>query len=202
MSQSLNLPKRFSASIALLLLFLGTAFAQGGLTVRGTVSDASGAALPGATVQVKGTLVGVSTDGTGSYAINTRKGATLVYSFVGMQTQEVVVGESVVINIVLQDDASFLDEAISIGYGTQQRSLVTTAITKVSAKEFEHSPQQNALAQLQGKVPGLSVQTTTGQPGATSDLFLRGGTRPASPATPRSSSWTAWSPRACAASRT
>ena len=78
MSQSLNLPKRLSASIAMLLLFLGTAFAQGGLTVRGTVSDASGAALPGATVQVKGTLVGVSTDGTGSYAINTRKGATLV----------------------------------------------------------------------------------------------------------------------------
>lgn len=176
MSQSLNLSKRLFASIAMLLLFLGSSFAQGELTVRGTVSDATGAALPGATVQVKGTMVGVSTDGTGSYAINTRKGATLVYSFVGMQTQEAVVGESVVINIVLQDDASILEEAVSIGYGTQQRSLVTTAITKVTSKEFEHTPQQNALAQLQGKVPGLSVQTTTGQPGATSDLFIRGGT--------------------------
>ena len=178
MSKSLNPLKRLLASCAMLLLgfALWPASAQSALTVRGMVSDASGAALPGATVQVKGTLVGVSTDGTGSYTINTRRGETLVFSFVGMKAQEVAVGESAVINVVLEDDTTYLDEAVSIGYGTQQRSLVTTAITKVSSKEFEHSPQQNALAQLQGKVPGLSVQTTTGQPGATSNLFLRGGT--------------------------
>lgn len=177
MSKTLKTMKCSLLAFAMLACLLPwTAAAQGGMMVRGLVSDVSGAPLPGATVQVKGTTTGVSTDQGGAYSINTRKGATLVFSFMGMTTQEIRVGESVLINVVLEEDAAFLEEAVSIGYGTQQRSLVTTAITKVGAKEFEHAPQQNAMAQLQGKVPGLSVQTTTGQPGASSDLFIRGGT--------------------------
>ena len=178
MSKTVKSMKCSLLAFAMLLACLlpWAASAQGSMTVHGLVSDVAGAPLPGATVQVKGTMTGVSTDSNGAYSINTRKGATLVFSFVGMQSQEVRVGESVLINVVLEEDANFLEEAVSIGYGTQQRSLVTTAITKVGAKEFEHAPQQNAMAQLQGKVPGLSVQTTTGQPGASSDLFIRGGT--------------------------
>ncbi len=178
MSKTLKIMKSSLLAFAMLACLLPwTAAAQGGMTVHGLVSDVSGAPLPGATVQVKGTTTGVSTDQGGAYSINTRKGATLVFSFMGMTPQEIRVGESVLINVVLEEDAAFLEEAVSIGYGTQQRSLVTTAITKVGAKEFEHAPQQNAMAQLQGKVPGLSVQTTTGQPGASSDLFIRGGTK-------------------------
>lgn len=164
--------------VVLCSLFFGiSSFAQSGeMTVNGVVTDSNGQTLPGATVMIKGSTSGVTTDLNGKYSINVRKGTVLVFSFIGMVSQEVTVQNDAKINVSLQDDAILLEEAVSIGYGTQSRALLTNAISKVSAEEFEHSPQQNALAQLQGKVPGLSLQITSGQPGATSAMFIRGGT--------------------------
>lgn len=144
--------------------------------VKGVVSDAEGLPLPGVSVLVKGTLTGVISDVDGSYSIDVNKGDVLVYSFMGMLPHEEIVADNAIINVVLEPDSEMLEEAVSIGYGTQSRSLLTNSITKVSSKEFENSPQQDVLAQLQGKVPGLSLQVTSGQPGATSAMFIRGGT--------------------------
>lgn len=165
------------AAIAFLLAFPMSVSGQNGQSeIKGTVSDESGSPLPGATIQIKGTTNGTSTDLDGHYIISANEGDVLVYTFIGMFSKEVKVGKSAVVNVILEEDANLLEEAVSIGYGTQKRTLLTTSITKVSSAEFENSPQQNALAQLQGKVPGLNLQITSGQPGATAAMFIRGGT--------------------------
>lgn len=167
-----------TAALAMFILLLGVqdAAAQNTATITGKISDSAGEPLPGATVLVKGTLQGTTADADGKYSITTKDGKTLVFTFTGMYSKEVQVKGSANVDVVLGEDALLLEEAISIGYGKQSRSLLTNSITRVSSVEFEHSPQQNPLAQLQGKVPGLSVQTSSGQPGATSDIFIRGGT--------------------------
>ena len=168
--------KLFAAAF---VLFLSTmlAFSQGKpVTVTGVITDSAGKPLPAATVQVKGSRTGVSSDLDGFYTINARQGDVLVYSFIGTISKEETVGTSSVMDVRLEDDSELLEEAVSIGYGKQQRSLLTNSITRVSSMEFEHSPQQDAMAQLSGKVPGLSVQVTSGQPGVTSQMFIRGGT--------------------------
>lgn len=145
------------------------------MSVSGVVTDNTGAGLPGANVLVVGSKNWAITDAKGAYSVQAGQGDVLEFSFIGMLTRTVTVGTSAVINISLEDDTQMLEEAVSIGYGTQNRSLVTTSITRVSSEEFEHSPQQNPLVQLQGKVPGLQLQVTSGQPGASPDIFMRGG---------------------------
>ena len=173
------------AMVSLLVIILsvtGTpSFAQGrtsgdAVTVSGTILDDNGFTLPGATVQIKGTAFGVNTDIDGQYSIKAKLGDVLVFSFMGMISEERTVSKASVINVALQTDTQLLEEAVSIGYGTQQRSLITNSITKVTSKEFEYAPNQNAIAQLQGKVPGLQVQNSSGQPGANPSMFIRGGT--------------------------
>lgn len=167
------------------VMFVATAFGLGAsaqekgsgkaMSVSGVVTDNTGAGLPGANVLVVGSKNWAITDAKGAYSVQAGQGDVLEFSFIGMLTRTVTVGTSAVINISLEDDTQMLEEAVSIGYGTQNRSLVTTSITRVSSEEFEHSPQQNPLVQLQGKVPGLQLQVTSGQPGASPDIFMRGG---------------------------
>ena len=140
-----------STLFAALLLISGlpAAKAQGtgtAVTISGKVLDSAGGALPGAGILIKGTTRGTTSDIDGKYSLNAKVGDVLVYSFTGMVSKEETVGKAAVINVTLEDDALLLGEAISIGYGKQSRALLTNSITKVSAEEFEHSPQQNALA--------------------------------------------------------
>ncbi len=165
-----------SVALAFCLMFLSLPSLAQSMTVKGTVGDSGNSPLPGVTVMIKGTYTGVVTAIDGTYAIDVRKGDVILYSYIGMKDHEETADGRAVINVTLQDDTEMLEEAVSIGYGTTSRSLLTNSITKVSSDEFEHSPQQDVLAQLQGKVPGLSVQVTSGQPGSTSDMFIRGGT--------------------------
>ena len=171
-----NIVKSAIAAVTMLFAVMMSVNAQNRASVIGAISDSNGDPLPSATVQIKGTSTGTSADLDGRYEIKAKEGDILLFTFMGFLPQEVKVGKSSVINVVLEEDTTLLEEAVSIGYGTQTRALLTTSITKVGAKEFEKSPQQNALAQLQGKVPGLNLQITSGQPGATADMFIRGGT--------------------------
>jgi TonB-linked SusC/RagA family outer membrane protein len=169
------------ALFAMLLMLAGVpaANAQGcgsAVKISGKITDSAAGALPGAGIHIKGTTRGTTSDLDGRYSISAKVGDVLVFSFTGMVSKEETVGKSDIINVVLEDDALLLGEAVSIGYGKQARSLLTNSITKVTAEEFEHTPQQSALAQLMGKVPGLSLQVTSGQPGASPDFFIRGGT--------------------------
>ncbi len=148
----------------------------GKLTVTGLVQDEDGYSMPGVYVQLKGTNLGTSTGTSGEYSVEVLPEDVLVFTFMGMETQEIPVNGRTIIDVTLKADAVVLDEVVAIGYGKSSRSLLTNSITKVSSDEFEHTPQQDVLAQLQGKVPGLSLQVTSGQPGATSNMFIRGGT--------------------------
>ncbi|MDE6268848.1 MAG: TonB-dependent receptor [Muribaculaceae bacterium] len=154
------------------LLFVGmSSYAQS--QVSGTVSDEQGEPLIGASVIVKGTPVGVSTDFDGNFTIKANKGATLVVSFIGYISQEVKV-DSERLNIVLKEDNQLLDEVVVIGYGSMQRKDVTSSITTVKAKDLNVGSYTDPGQLLQGKVPGLVVVQNSDPNGGVNSLTLRG----------------------------
>ena len=145
------------------------------VSVTGTVTSADdGTTLPGASILVKGTTQGVSTDMEGRYHINVERGNVLVFSFIGMVSQERTVGNETVINVTLQADATSLDEVVVVGYGTQRRSDLTGAVSTVDTKVLESRPITDLGRGLQGTTPGLTITTPTGQIGQNPSIRLRG----------------------------
>ncbi len=146
------------------------------LTVTGKVTDQSGQPLPGATIVVKGTTQGTVTDAEGNYSLsNVAVNATLVFSFVGMETQEINVGNRTRIDVTLQEEAIALQEVVAVGYGTMQRREVTSSITSIKSEDLIPGVAGNPLIAIQDKVTGLSIQSTNGtSPNAGTSLQLRG----------------------------
>ncbi|MFD0993222.1 SusC/RagA family TonB-linked outer membrane protein [Tenacibaculum geojense] len=142
-------------------------------TVSGTVSDVAGP-LPGVSVIVKGTTKGVESDFDGRYTIKTQVGATLVFSFVGMQTTEVVVTESNVINVELKEDSNVLDEVVVVGYGTTTKQSFTGTAKVVKTEDLEAKSVSNVSQALAGEVAGVNVINTSGQPGTVATIRIRG----------------------------
>lgn len=162
---------------AMLCLFALNAAAQNTVVVSGTVkSGKDKEVMPGVAVKLKGTTSTVVTDGAGRFSIGVPNGkGTLVFSFIGLKPKEVEVNGTKSLEIFLDEDVNALGEVVIVGYGEQSRSTVTNSITRVGAKEFENAPAANPLTQLQGKVAGLSLQVSSGQPGASPQIFIRGG---------------------------
>ncbi len=144
--------------------------------VRGTVTDDKGGVLPGATVSIKGTQVGTTTDGQGKFALNVPDGGpqTLVISFIGYTTQEVPVGNRQVFTIKLVAADNQLNDVVVIGYGTQRRQDVNGAISSVRAEEIANIPQTSIDQLLQGRAAGLSITQNSGQPGSSTSVRIRG----------------------------
>ncbi len=143
--------------------------------IKGTVSDEKGVGLPGATVSVKGTQLGTTTDVDGAFSINMPAGSTtLVISFIGMTTQEVQVGNRTTLNITMQNTGQALDEVVVIGYGTAKRSDVTSSITTIKASELKDIPAAGIDQLLQGKAAGVTVTSNGGQPGGGVSVKVRG----------------------------
>ena len=161
----------FKTSIFTLFTFLFSVgmYAQ---TVNGTVSSEDGP-LPGATVQVKGTDNGTSTDFDGNYSIEASSGDVLIVSFVGFATVEVPVGNQDQINVNLTLDSE-LEEVVVTGYGSQRSKEVTSAVVKVDAEDFNKGNISDAAQLLQGKVAGLQVYNRGGDPNAAAVIRLRG----------------------------
>jgi len=161
-----------------LFLFFGfclsiATFAQ--VQVKGNVSDSQGEPVPGVTVLVKGTQQGVITDMDGNYNITVPGSeSVLVFSFVGMDTQEVVVGNRTTIVVVLTETATDLDEIVVVGYGTMRKSDVSGAVASVSAKSLQNIVTSDAAAALQGKASGVQVLTNSGAPGQGATIRVRG----------------------------
>lgn len=151
------------------------AFAQN-KTVSGKVTDAQGGAgLSGVSVIVKGSKTGTSTDGSGSYSLSVPSGATLVFSSVGFQNQEVAVGDRSTIDVVLTALAgSNLNEVVVVGYGTVRKRDLTSAVSSVRAKDFNQGVMAAPDQLIQGKVAGLQVVTNSGAPGAATTIRIRG----------------------------
>ncbi|MGM0376405.1 MAG: SusC/RagA family TonB-linked outer membrane protein [Bacteroidota bacterium] len=170
-----HLTRKIAFFLTLLLLSSGIAKAQ--TTITGTITDGETQdPMPGATVSVKGTTQGTITNAEGQYEIQVDPGQTLVFSFIGFISQEVEVKNQEAIDVTLNPEVKKLDEVVVTGYGTQTRNEMTTAISKVNTKSLESAPTTNAATSLQGTVAGLNVTQTTGQPGSTPDMTLRGGT--------------------------
>ena len=160
--------------VTFMLALLATAalFAQN-KTVRGTVSDAQGPAI-GVSVMEKGTQNGVTTDLDGNYVITVKPGATLVFSSIGYAAQEIAVGSQSVINVVLKEDTEFLDEVVVVGYGTMKRSDLSGASVSMKAEDLKGSIITSLDQSLQGRAAGVSAVQTSGAPGSSSSIRVRG----------------------------
>lgn len=153
------------------LLSSTLAFAQNKVT--GTVTDKTGAPLPGVNVLEKGTTNGSITDANGKYSLNVGKGKTLMFSYIGFTTREVVVNQNV-IDIALQEDLQALDEVVVIGYGSMTRKDVTSSITTVKADKLNVGTYTSPAQLLQGKVPGLTITQSSDPNSEYSSITLRG----------------------------
>ena len=143
--------------------------------VTGKVTDSSGASLPGVSVVVKGSTIGVITDNNGNYSLaNIPENSTLQFSFVGMKTQEVTIaGETTTFNVVMKEETIGLEEVVAIGYGTAKKSDLTGAIASVKLEDANHNANVSVMQTLQGSIPGLNIGTVT-RAGDDPSLEIRG----------------------------
>ena len=142
--------------------------------VSGTVSDANGP-LPGASVLVKGTTNGSQTDLDGKYTIrNVGSNAVLVFSFIGLKTQEVNAAGKSTVNVSLKDDSAELKEVVVIGYGTVKKKDATGAVDQLSSKSFDNVSATSPADLLKGKTVGVQVTSSSGEPGAAVSIRIRG----------------------------
>jgi TonB-dependent starch-binding outer membrane protein SusC len=168
--------RRFLPYVLLMALLAFAQFAGAQQrTVQGRISDDSGLPLPGVTIVVKGTTTGTITDSNGNYSLpGVSPEATLIYSFVGMRPQEILVGNQTSINISMEAETIGIEEVIAIGYGTQQRREVSGSISNITEKEFNQGLTQNAVDLLKGKVAGLVVTNGSGDITRGQTIRLRG----------------------------
>ncbi|WP_273299883.1 SusC/RagA family TonB-linked outer membrane protein [Zunongwangia profunda] len=143
-------------------------------SISGVVTDDQGVPLPGATVMVKGTSNGVTTNFDGEYTIEVQEGDILQISFVGFKTFEKRVTGQTNYDIQLETDSASLDEVLVVGYGTQKKSDLTGAVSSVGEEEFNKGINTNPGNLLQGKVSGLNVTNASGEPGSGQDIVIRG----------------------------
>lgn len=159
-------------ALLLAVITLQSSFAQS-RSITGKVNDTSGP-LPGVSILVKGTTTATTSDASGSFSINVSANATLVFSFIGYATQEIVVGNQSSLNVTMSDDTQSLDEVVVIGYGTQRRGDVTGAISSISAESIEKTPIANISQAIQGKAAGVQVVNADGAPGGGVTVRIRG----------------------------
>ncbi len=144
------------------------------ITVSGTVTSAAdGEPLIGVTVQVKGASIGTTTDFDGNYTLKTETGATLVFSYVGMQTREITV-TAAKIDVALLENSEVLDEVVVVGYGVQKKKLVTGATAQVKGDDIAKLNTTSPLQAMQGQLPGVSIASESGQPGSSMKVTIRG----------------------------
>lgn len=142
--------------------------------VTGQVLDENGEPLPGATVMEKGTTNGTITDVDGNFTLNVTSGSTLLVSFVGYESKEVIVNGQTSINVTLALDYASLDEVVVMGYGIQRKSSVVGSVDQVTADKLEGRPNANMTQALQGVSPNLIVQQPNQEPGAQMNINIRG----------------------------
>ncbi len=152
-------------------MFLTNSYAQ--QTVTGNVSDQDNNSLPGVAVVIDGTATGTVTDFDGNYSITVEDGQILVFSYLGYETQRISVDGSI-LNVILTESSSQLEEVVVIGYGTAQKKDLTGAVDLITPDDFNKGSVVNAQQLIQGKVAGVSIVSNDGAPGATNNVLIRG----------------------------
>jgi len=161
--------------LTLFFIFCSLALNAQGLQVKGVVTSADdGQPIPGVSISIKGTTTGLLTDVNGAFTLNVPARSTLVFSFVGMKTQEILVTASTTLNVVLQSEVAVMDEVVVVGYGVQKKSLVTGAISSIKADDIVNLSITRPEQALQGKTAGVQVISAGGSPGAGMKVRIRG----------------------------
>jgi TonB-linked SusC/RagA family outer membrane protein len=161
--------------LTLLFIFCSLALSAQGLQVKGVVTSADdGQPLPGVSISIKGTASGSLTDAIGAYTINAPANSTLVFSFVGMKTQEIRVTSSTTLNVVMQSDLAVMEEVVVVGYGVQKKSVVTGAISSVKATDLVDMATPRIEDALKGRTSGVTIASSSGVPGADATVNIRG----------------------------
>ena len=143
--------------------------------IKGRVTDQSGTSIPGASVVVKGTTTGVSTDSDGNFSIVLPTGAkSLIISFVGMKSQEIALGNKTTLKVVLNEDVVALDEVVAIGYGTVRKSDLTGSVAKIKFEDVGQTTNGTIEQMLQGKMAGVQITQNSGAPGEGVTFLVRG----------------------------
>ncbi|MFT4156281.1 SusC/RagA family TonB-linked outer membrane protein [Parafilimonas sp.] len=180
----MNLLSKKLLAFFVCLLVAVTSIAQSKTITGKVISADDGGPLAGVSISVKGKPAGTSTSNAGDFSINAEPTDVLQVSYVGFTSQEVPVGENSSFTISLISNAGKLGEVVVVGYGTQNRRNVTSAIAKLDNKVLETAPRSNIGTALQGSVPGLQVVNSSGTPGSSPLLILRGGASISSPGSP------------------
>ncbi len=147
-----------------------------GKTIKGVINDEQGETIIGASVIIKGEDTGTTSDMDGRFTLEAPEGATLVISYIGYHTQEVKVRKRSLLRVVLKEDNQLLDEVVVVGYGTVKKSDLTGAVSGVSNRQYKNQPVQRVENILQGRTPGVEVTATSGMPGASMKVRVRGTT--------------------------
>ena len=165
---------KFSGILTLLLAFVvQISFAQE-KTVTGTVTDDTGLPLPGVNIIIENSNTGTQSDFDGNYSIEVAEGETLVFSYVGFAEQKIQVGASNTYNVTMKAGDNELDEVVITSYGSTTKRKSTQAATTITSENIENRPNGSVVQSIQGQVSGLNISTSSGQPGADSQIILRG----------------------------
>jgi TonB-linked SusC/RagA family outer membrane protein len=172
----LNISRLRRLLLMLVMVFSFTIIHAQEKVVAGLVTDANdGMGIPGVSVVVKGTTIGTTTDIDGNYTLSVDANATIIYSFVGYRSQEILVGSQSQINVILSVETENLSEVIVIGYGTVKKEDKTGSVTSISSKDFNKGNITSAQDLLVGKSAGVVITSAGGAPGSGSTIRIRGG---------------------------
>nr|MBI1229764.1 SusC/RagA family TonB-linked outer membrane protein [Cytophagales bacterium] len=143
------------------------------ITVNGNISDENGEPIPGATVIVEGTNSGTVTDINGDFSISVNEGSVILVSFIGYQSQRIIIANQTLLNIILIEDNTMMDEVVVVGFGTMKKTDLVGSSASANLEAFRESPNVNILQSLQGSVPGVSIGQTN-RPGQENSIEIRG----------------------------
>lgn len=165
---------KFCKTLVLVLMLVGQTILAQEKTVSGTVKDIDGLPLPGVAVLEKGTSNGIQTDFDGNYKLNVKEGSTLVFSYIGMQTQEVQ-ATSAILNVILKEDVAELSGVVITALGIKKsEKAITYAAQELKGEDMTEAREQNVVNALSGKIAGVQVTNSSGSVGSSSRIILRG----------------------------
>lgn len=169
--------QRLLSTILLMVVLSGIAFAQQ-KAISGVVKDENNVPVPGVTVLAKGTTVGTVTDANGRYSLSgiPSSAKVLSFSFIGMDPQELPVGDKATINVVLKTSSVGVEEVVVVGYGTQKKANLTGAVDQVTGEVFDNRPIANVSQGLKGVIPNLNIKLMDGKPNQAPSYNIRGTT--------------------------
>ncbi|WP_308503108.1 TonB-dependent receptor [uncultured Alistipes sp.] len=165
--------KKLLITLTVLLGLCLSTFAQQ-LQITGTVKDQTGTPVAGATILIEGTTIGSTSNADGSYTISAPSDAKLLFSFIGYQPQQIAVAGKTRIDITLKEDSQAIDDVIVVAFGTAKKEAFTGSATVIKSDDIAKSQQSNVAQALAGKVAGVQLTNTSGQPGSSPEIRIRG----------------------------